>query len=71
MFLQTASMAGLKFYEGQNHMQKNTPNSWPDLEATQQKDWEALAQVDSSRQSRRPWMANSGWHSSEGFIYQR
>lgn len=25
-------------------MQKNTPNSWPDLEATQQKDWEALAQ---------------------------
>ena len=25
-------------------MQKNIPNSWPDLEATQQKDWEALAQ---------------------------
>ena len=37
-------MARLKFHEGQNHMQKNTPNSWPDLEATQQKDWEALAQ---------------------------
>ena len=25
-------------------MQKNTPNSWPDLNATQQTDWEALAQ---------------------------
>ena len=37
-------MARLKFHEGLNHMQKNTPNSWPDLEATQQKDWEALAQ---------------------------
>jgi methylmalonyl-CoA mutase len=37
-------MARLKFHEGQNHMQKNTPNSWPDLEATQQTDWEALAQ---------------------------
>jgi methylmalonyl-CoA mutase len=37
-------MARLNFHEGQNHMQKNTPNSWPDLEAAQQKDWEALAQ---------------------------
>ncbi len=37
-------MARLKFPEGQNHMQKNTPNSWPDLNATQQTDWEALAQ---------------------------
>ena len=37
-------MARLKFHEGLNHMQKNTPNSWPDLEATQQTDWEALAQ---------------------------
>jgi methylmalonyl-CoA mutase len=37
-------MARLKFHEGQNHMQKNTPNSWPDLNATQQTDWEALAQ---------------------------
>jgi len=55
-------MARLNFHEGQNHMQKNTPNSWPDLEAAQQKDWEALAQKSIPDGK----VADLGWQTPDG-----
>jgi methylmalonyl-CoA mutase len=43
-------------------MQKNTPNSWPDLEAAQQKDWEALAQKSIPDGK----VADLGWQTPDG-----